>query len=129
MARPPKYKTAEQVLKTADEYFALCDTNHQLPEKAGLCLALGISRDTYNEYKKVRFPDTIKAFELYIESSWVRRLAGQAATGAIFYLKNAFKEDYRDSHDVTSDGKAILQSSVAELKNDQLEDIATGGKS
>jgi hypothetical protein len=107
--RPPKYESAEVLIAKAQEYFVLCGKSRDLPEKAGLCLALGISRETYSQYKKDRFPDAIKAFELYIESSWVRRLGAQAATGAIFYLKNAFKEDYRDrtETDLTSKGEKI----------------------
>jgi hypothetical protein len=64
---------------------------------------LRISRDTYSEYRK-KFPDTIKAANDWIENAWVQRLSTTAPTGAIFYLKNAFKEDYRDrtETDVTS---------------------------
>lgn len=107
MARPPKYAKEEVLETAANAYFVSCEEKETLPEKAGLCLWLGISRDTYNEYKKNRFPDALKAFELHIESSWIRRLQSNSPTGAIFYLKNAFKEEYRDSHDVTSDGKAL----------------------
>ena len=107
--RPPKYKSDKLLVAKAQEYFALCEKARQLPEKAGLCLALGISRETYSQYKKDKFPDAIKGFELYIESNWVRRLSGQAATGAIFYLKNAFSADYRDrtETDVTSGGEKV----------------------
>lgn len=94
--RPPKYTTAIELWKVADEFFKLCDKHKQLPEKAGLCLALGITRETYNQYKKGKFSDVLKRIELYIESNWVRRLNAQAATGAIFYLKNAFREHYKD---------------------------------
>jgi hypothetical protein len=95
MARPPKYKS-EDVFNTAvNAYFKMCDEKHLMPNKAGLCYELDISRDTYNEYKK-RFPDALKRLESYIETAWVQRLAANAATGAIFYLKNAFKDDYRD---------------------------------
>jgi len=106
--RPPKYSDHNEIIIKANAFFALCDKNRQKPEKAGLCLALGISRDTYSEYKK-RFSDTIKGLELYIESCWVRRLDSQAATGAIFYLKNAFRDEYKDRQetDVTSGGEKI----------------------
>ena len=100
--RPPKYSTAKALIDAGKVFFDLCDKTRQLPEKAGLCLHLGISRDTYSEYRKT-FPDAIKAFDLYIESCWVRRLSGQAATGAIFYLKNAFRDDYKDRHEHTGE--------------------------
>jgi len=108
--RPPKYKTVEDLASKADAYFGHCLEIKELPEKAGLCLALGISRDTYSEYrKKPEFADAIKGFDSLIESAWVKRLAGNSPTGAIFYLKNAFSEHYRDRQetDVTSGGEAI----------------------
>ena len=93
--RPPKYDDGEVLRAKASDYFRLCDDTHQKPEKAGLCLFLGIDKSTYNDYKK-KFPHVLKSMELFIESAWVRRLDGQAAVGAIFYLKNAFREDYKD---------------------------------
>lgn len=103
--KPPKYSNGKDIWDKAQEFFELCDSTHQLPEKAGLCLFLGISRDTYSQYRK-KYTDTIKGIDMYIESCWVRRLNGQAATGAIFYLKNAFKDEYRDRYDtdITSGG-------------------------
>jgi DNA-packaging protein gp3 len=106
--RPPKYSSEQVLVKAVDAYFDGCKEKMLMPSKAGICYALNLSRDTYNEYKK-RFPDTLKQVENYIEAAWVQRLAGTAATGAIFYLKNAFKEDYRDrtETDVTSKGEKI----------------------
>lgn len=81
-----------------------------MPEKAGLCIWLGIHRDTYNEYKKKPgFSDVLKGAELWIERAWVQRLAGNAPTGAIFYLKNAFREEYRDRQetDITTGGDKL----------------------
>src|SRR4051812_37925427 len=93
--QPPKYKSTKELVDRMQEFFAICDKARQLPEKAGLCIYLGISRETYSQYLK-KYPDAIRYANDYIESNWVRRLAGQSATGAIFYLKNAFKEDYKD---------------------------------
>lgn len=108
--RPPKYSTKAELLKKANEYFDHCNSFFQLPEKAGLCLYLNITRETYSQYRKdKRFSDAIKAMDSYIESNWVRRLSGNSATGAIFYLKNAFHQDYRDrvENDITSKGESI----------------------
>ena len=107
--RPPKYEDSEvlgiQILK----YFDSCESSRTIPNKAGLCVFLHISRETYNQYK-TRFPDALKAVEDYIENAWVQRLAGNSPTGAIFYLKNAFSRDYRDKHetDLTSGGEKIV---------------------
>ncbi len=103
-----KYESEKEMAVVATEYFDMCERKKLPPEKAGLCIFLNISRDTYSEYRK-RYPDTIKRMDTVIESWWVRRLSGNAATGAIFYLKNAFKEEYKDRHetDITSKGEQI----------------------
>ena len=117
--RPPKYSSQEELAPVIEEYFKLCDKNKQIPNKAGLRYALDISRDTYGEYKK-QFPDTIKRAEDYMEQAWVNRLNSQSPTGAIFYLKNAFKEDYRDRQetDITSGGKEIKAITGMIIKED-----------
>lgn len=108
MGRKPKFSNEKQVADLISEYFGICDEKKQIPDKAGLCLFLGISRDTYNQYKK-KYPDAVKGADLAIEKAWVARLAGPNATGAIFYLKNAFHEFYRDRYetDVTSGDKPL----------------------
>ncbi len=108
--RPPKYGDAQAIADHITDYFKSCEEARLLPNKAGLCIWLGITKETYNQYrKKPEFSDSIKACDSMIENAWVQRLAGNAPTGAIFYLKNAFKEDYRDKHetDITTGGKPL----------------------
>lgn len=106
--RPPKYPTEESLKNEIVSYMLACLQSKQMPSKAGCCLFLDIDKSTYNDYKK-KFPHPIKRFENETEATWIQRLAGNSPTGAIFYLKNAFKEDYKDKHetDVTSNGKTI----------------------
>lgn len=106
--RPPKFASQADIAAQILLYTMDCGENRQMPNKAGLCIWLHISRDTYNEYKK-KFPDAIKGAEAWIENAWVQRLAGNAPTGAIFYLKNAFKDEYKDRHetDITSGGEKL----------------------
>ena len=59
---------------------------------------MNIGRTTYSEYRK-KYPNTIRQCDAQIEAAWVQRLGGANATGSIFYLKNAFKETYRDKHE------------------------------
>lgn len=122
MGRHSKY-TEKDLLEKTNEFFELCDKNRQLPEKAGLCYFLGISRDTYSEYRK-KYPDAVKEFDNYIESSWVRRLNGQSPAGAIFYLKNAFKENWKDHQttDITSGGEKIQSAPVISLDLEKLDE-------
>jgi len=110
--KPPIYKNEDELKKVVGNYFKRLDElpplTREMPSKVGLRTELCLIRDTYNEYKK-RYPDTIKKAENIIEKAWVERLAGANATGSIFYLKNAFFEDYRDrtEHDLLSGGKVL----------------------
>lgn len=121
MARPkntPKL-TEEQFEDASVRYFKYCIENDKMPNIAGLCVFIDISRDTFYEYAK-RYSDTIKRTYNKIEAEWVQRLNDMGATGAIFYLKNAFRELYKDRHDVTSDGKPLqvfIPSAVADTFN------------
>lgn len=107
--KPPKYATEEDLLLAGLAYFTeIKQDKNRIATKAGLCLALDISRETYSEYRK-KFPDTIRAFDMRMETAWTERLAGNGATGAIFYLKNAFHKEYKDrvETDITSKGEQI----------------------
>lgn len=104
--------TPEELQIRLDDYFKSCDDNKKLPNKAGVCVDLDITRETYREWKKNKvkgLSDTLKKAEMKIEEAWVQRLNHNAPTGAIFYLKNAFKDDYKDrvDQDITSGGLPI----------------------
>ena len=108
MARPPKYATEELLKDKVVAYFEKCEEKKEMPNKAGLRLFLDIDKSTYSDYKK-KFPNPIKRAEETIENAWVQRLGGNAPTGAIFYLKNAFFEDYRDKVEQTIDGSLKIE--------------------
>lgn len=120
--RPPKYKTVEEIKVIIERYFGDSEKEESIPNKAGLRVALGICRDTYCDWKKLKhkFSYTLKETESRIEEAWVKRLGKTACTGAIFYLKNAFAEDYKDRHetDITSGGKPIYLPDVLIKKNE-----------
>lgn len=138
MARTPKYKDEKTLKKAINAYFG--KRRIYAPNKAGLCLHLGVSRDTYSEYRE-RYPDAIKSADLRIEDWWVDRLAGTTPTGAIFYLKNAFHQDYKDRHEndttirpasLTKDDIGVAIDKLPEKERDslyvQLAAALTGGK-
>lgn len=79
------------------------------------------------------YSDAIKSAYRQIEASWVARLNDQGATGAIFYLKNAFGGEYRDKveTDITTKGErleggadivAIAAEAARILKEQKLND-------
>lgn len=111
IGRPPKYKKKEEIQKIFEVYAEDCVKNSKILTKAGLLSFLDIDRSNYNRLKKKKeFSNTIRKIELLIEDVWVQRLTQTGATGAIFYLKNAFKEDFRDRNetDITSKGEKIM---------------------
>lgn len=126
---PGKYESAVALDNAIEAYDLHCRTEVNkkgkriqrsvplMPNKAGLCLFLNISRETYSQYRK-KFPDTIKSADHWIEESWVQRLRSNAPTGAIFYLKNAFKETYKDRHqtDLTTKGEKIETFNESQLE-------------
>lgn len=103
--QPPKYKGVTVLQVKILEYFEEANKQNKIFSKAGLLRKLEISRPQYAVYKK-KYPNTIRQAEYAIEEVWVDRLTQTGATGAIFYLKNAFKEDYKDrtDHDITTSG-------------------------
>src|SRR3990167_7758662 len=124
MGRPSKFETKKDLEVSINEYFV--KDGFTAPNKAGLRVWLDISHQTYSRFKKKKheFCEPIKRAEDLIESWWVTRLSLTGATGAIFYLKNAFKEDYKDRYDtdITSKGEKIIPifngRSISEYKGD-----------
>lgn len=110
--RPPAFASTEELQGGIDDYFNSLGTgkDKRFPTKGMLALWLDISRETMNEYSKQphRFSDTIKRAYSRIEDGWVQNLGKSYPVGSIFYLKNAFKDNYRDSYDQTTNGKDII---------------------
>lgn len=81
-----------------------------MPTKGGMALCLDTCRDTLGEYeKKENYSDTIKRAYKTIENAWVQKLAGQSVAGIIFYLKNAFKENWKDRNEVHNTGEITVK--------------------
>lgn len=95
--RPQTYTADDADLfdRKCQAYFAGLKFN--APNIAGLCLFLGMSRETWYAYRKERkeFSDSIRNSEQMVESWWVNRLKYPGA-GSIFYLKNFRPEYYKD---------------------------------
>lgn len=103
----PKLYEGPEFEEAVTDYFQNLEEG-EMPTKAGLLLSIGLSRETWKEYKqRPEFVYTIKDAEFTIEDAWIQKLTGGGATGPIFYLKNAFKESYRDTQDHTNDGRAF----------------------
>lgn len=102
--RPPAY-TKVTLVEALIEFFDNALKLRTMPTKASMLLWLGVSRETWSNYhEKEDLLDTIKAAEFEIENAWNQKLANPGATGSIFYLKNAFKDQYKDRTHMGLDG-------------------------
>lgn len=110
--QPPSFISPQDMLERADSYFKECKGKgrgwKERPSKAGLFFHSNVTRETYNTYAhKKEYSDTVKRIFNFIEQQWVGKLNEPYPTGGIFYLKNAFKEEYRDRYDHTTDGEKM----------------------
>lgn len=105
----PKYTDSNKLREKMFLYFQECDKKRLMPNKAGLCVFLNVSRETYNRYKTT-LSDAFDGVEERIENAWVQRLSGGSPAGAIFYLKNAFPKEFRNYNevDITSQGEKVV---------------------
>lgn len=125
---PRKIKNVEQVLTTWKEYIDQCDKEDKIPSKAGWLLALGFSdRTSYNKYKKRQeYAHTLKRIDMHIEEAWAQRLKGNNVTGVIFYLKNAFREEYQDSSKIQLDGRVDVNRKTKDSADSLISQFLNG---
>jgi len=111
MGRPPILETAEQAQELIDLYFDGCAENSIVPTVNGLCIQLGMTRETLLRYgEKDEFSDTIKMARMRLEMAWEQRLAGPNAAGTIFWLKN---QGWSDKTEQTITAKVEHSGGVA----------------
>ena len=108
IGRPAKY-TDNEVLKTKiEEYMNFAYSKKKPLTVSGLCIYLGISKDTFSRYaKQSNFSETIKMARLMIEN-WTEEaaLTGDIdRTVAIFSLKANYKWKDKQDIDVKADMK------------------------
>lgn len=91
VGRPLKYKSAAEMQKVIDKYFADCDEKNEPYTVTGLALALDMSRqDLINYQNKGEFFDTVKKAKQRVEAYIEKKMYGNNVTGLIFNLKNNF---------------------------------------
>ena len=133
MARPPKYKTAEELQKKINKYFEegiatkeVVITNKvtktiKVPTISGLALYCGFAtrQSFYDLEKQEKFSYTVKKARLAIEKHYEELIQGGNPTGAIFALKNF---GWIDKHEVISDIKYVeMKRIVVEDKRQALD--------
>lgn len=120
MARPKAYTKVQEMQLKIERYFKQCDLDKEPYTVTGLCIALGICRDTLSEYmKQEEFSDTIKKAKLKVENYLEKHLiTDSSTTGIIFNLKNNFgwsdKQQIEHSGNVSNPFEGM---STEELRN------------
>ena len=132
--RKPKWSTPEELGNEIDQYFEQCKKEHEVPTVSGLAYCLGTNRQTLINYENNQNNDWLKRFDddfrdeyaniikmakSYIESRYEQALFNRSmTTGAIFALKNGFK-DWKDKQEVvqtTGKGVDLRGLSVEEIQ-------------
>lgn len=111
--RPPSIKSPEELEARILEYLGGLPKWH-LPTKAGLCVVLGVHRDTLLQYeKKPIYSGILKHYYQAFEDAWAQNLSRPNATGTIFFLKNAY--GYVDRHENDNTNRSTVFVVPAEI--------------
>lgn len=94
MGCPMKIESAEELLERIKAYFKECQHKRLVPNRAGLCNFVGISRKTfYNYLNNKDLPDYNEVMEIAIatmENFHVQGLYSKYSSGAKFALESQF---------------------------------------
>lgn len=115
--QPRKFKTAEELQKTFNDYLDYCIEEQRLANIAGFCVFADIDRQTYYNQKNYYF-DTFKRIEYSLEDHTINAKIND--TFKIFYMKNKF--DYKDRQEIDSNVK--LDNQYKELSVEELKKLA-----
>lgn len=114
VGRPAKYTDEKQLEKKINEYFEKVNENEITI--TGLCLYLGINKDTLYEYaKKDEFKDIINNARLIVENSYEISLRKTGRTGDIFALKNFGWKDQQEIKTTNEVSISPLESAFDKL--------------
>jgi hypothetical protein len=134
VGRPPLYSDPAKLEEKINAYFDWCDSQtRDVPQSrggikvvykaytiGGLCLYLGISKDTFSEYaKRPEFAETIKKARTRVET-WTEEHAIMGDVNplfSIFSLKHNF--DWKDKREFEHSGNLSLTATLKDLEGDE----------
>lgn len=107
--RPLKFKSAQEILDKAQEYFDITPPKHQTI--TGLAIALDTSRETLINYEnRDEFFDAIKKCKDRVEHAYELSLRERGSAGDIFGLKNfGWKDKQEQEINLTNNTQEILK--------------------
>ena len=105
-----KYQTAEELARACDAYFAKCDQVGELYGEAGLCLALGVTLNTYRRWRHgetaAYLSETVQMADLRIQHQLetdARYHEKSMVSRAIFMMKQPQFGGYQDRIEARQD--------------------------
>lgn len=124
---PKKFSSASDLKEIGTRYIEETLKAEKHLTFTGLCLALKMCKETFNEYMSGKydderevFSDPLKELKLYCENYAESRLFGNNPTGAIFALKNYGWKDNQSIEITGADGGPIEVSNINALNYDDL---------
>jgi hypothetical protein len=127
--RPLKFKSAEELQKMIDAYFANCDKKKKPYTITGLALALDTTRETLLDYEeRDEFSDTIKRAKLRCQAYAEEQLfTNRNTAGVIFNMVNNYgwknKQDI-DNNIGNKDGKPFETAQHVDLRGLSAAELA-----
>lgn len=102
IGQPRIFETPEDLMDVLNQYFNEIEEEHITI--TGLCVALGINKDTFYEYaKRPKYKPIIDRARLLVENSYELSLRKSGRTGDIFALKNF---GWKDAQEINHGGQA-----------------------
>ena len=111
IGRPLKYDNVEELANKINDYFkTTCDEEVTI---TGLCLYLGINKDTFYEYaKRDDYKYVINQARLMVENSYELSLKKNGRAGDIFALKNF---GWKDKQEIESNFNLTYEDKLKEM--------------
>ena len=89
------FNSPKEVEEKAERYFEECEEKSLLPTKGGFALYCnGYAQLLYSYEKKPKYKGILNIIYQRILQAWVQKLKSNQVAGIIFYLKNAFREEF-----------------------------------
>ena len=128
--RPRKFESAADVYEQGTIYINGCLESGKHLTFTGLCLALGLGKDTFNDYASGKYDNSeevfsfpLKELKQRIEQYAENKLFANNPTGAIFALKNYGWKDKSETELTGPGGGPIQAVSLNNLSLEELEGL------
>lgn len=119
IGRSLKFKSARELQKRIDAYFAECEKTGEPLTVTGLALALDTSRETLLNYqKRDGYGDIVRRAKMRIENAYEKRLIARGNGGDVFALKNFGWRD-KAEREIEINGNVSLEQKLRELDGER----------